>query len=1127
ASFERPCVLVFSNEGRNRIPHKIMADMPLDLQGAQAREEGGVSNPAGGDNEQGQGADKSQLRLKDEVGKEEDACQSSAALSCKYRMGRTEKLDPPPYNLWATLCRRMKGSGISIDTLSLDMTNAFAGGEVLEILVTAITMDGAYIEGAGFWTALGENTATHLVLQLDRVRSVIDVYQPPTSFRTSDRQSQEEVVLGVGDGWLDVIALQPCAPPMSHKVKRTVIVDAAQMVIASVVQPGTVSRMFYTYSLESVTSYRIVTAEAYPQNFDVSVEYLSSPAPVILGFSVVMLPTTPMKPRVADDRLLYFTTDFVDVGYHQADMHTLPSEAVDRQISLMWRWDLGKLPNRTIRIHIDPTVPLRWQAWVKEGVEAWNSAFATLRMPSAVRAVLPSDDDWPQDYSMADARYNTIYWSLSDDISSEGDAQVDPRTGEIIKADIRMGSGWVWAWLSELDLLAANATREDRLALLGQGRFYQMCLGFGLSRYFLWVTVGETRQPYAGSNVEAAPALNAVSNSLRDEAVLWSVQCLWCGEWDAAAQAFQKAKIFLGTQLPGRVVDPGACLVTWQVSGAVEAADKVHVGESGETSEAWHVHWRQVLMGEGLKSVVMHEMGHILGLRHNFKGSTFISENCLENRSCTAVHGLSASIMDYLPMNLPEPGREPNSVHIFPPTIGAYDKLAIRYGYSEPSESPTEAFYGLAALLEEAKAFDVCYDADAELGEDPFCMTEDLGEDPVAFHEKRLTRIARVQGELHKRYVQADGPWRNYGNSLGSLLREAEVVGLGLIPWVGGIRNSYAHRGPVWNASKARRPVPLQMQRRALEAVLKLLRPDAAGLLPPAEALPFAVTGEEDSLKSLDLVRLSENLIKKLLAKLLSSKRLLQELLVASSTPQSAALLQKRGNLLEVAVSTMQASDGADALSVEEFLTRMSDGILGGFHLDSHPEASASLTAEMTLQLEFVRSMTALYHEKDLPASLEAQLLLQLHQLRRDIAAEERRLRKAGDDSIARERPTLLEVHVTLLKRELVSALCGKGDKEDCKEAKSYGHQVKSMMWTVVTGTATSFVIGVTVLQLVKTCSQPECRGTVCLFVPAMVESLVLGDGSQPVCKMCFRRSSLTNVPNSGEARERLQVLSP
>lgn len=910
----------------------------------------GVSNPADGDNEQGQGAEKSPLPLKDELGKEKDACQSRSA---------------------SAFVDVLQGSGISTDTLSLDMTNAFAGGEVLEILVTAITMDGAYIEGAGFWTALGENTATHLVLQLDRVRSVIDVYQPPTSFRTSDRQSQEEVVLGVGDGWLDVLALQPCAPPMSHKV----IVDAAQMV----------ARMFYTYSLESVTSYRIVTAEAYPQNFDVSVEYLSSPAPVILGFSVVMLPTTPMKPRVADDRLLYFTTDFVDVGYHQADMHTLPSEAVDRQISLMWRWDLGKLRNRTIRIHVDPTVPLRWQAWVKEGVEAWNSAFATLRMPSAVRAVLPSDDDWPQDYSMADARYNTIYWSLSDDISSEGDAQVDPRTGEIIKADIRMGSGWVWAWLSELDLLAANTTREDRLALLGQG-------------------VVSGTQPHKRSRRPAG----------RSRRPTRSMHAQKSRHTKIPREVPESGETSEGpVQLPRHGVHAGPLLLS--------------AGQPLTTPQL------EVLMGEGLKSVVMHEMGHILGLRHNFKGSTSIAQNCLENRSCTAVHGLSASIMDYLPMNLPEPEREPNSVHIFPPTIGAYDKLAIRYGYSEPSESPTEAFYGLAALLEEAKAFDVCYDADEELGEDPFCMTEDLGEDPVAFHEKRLTRIARVQGELHKRYVQADGPWRNYGNSLGSLLREAEVAGLSLIPWVGGIRNSYAHRGPVWNASKARRPVPLRMQRRALEAVLKLLRPDAAGLLPPAEALPFAVTGEEDSLKSLDLVRLSENLIKKLLAKLLSSKRLLQvrkqELLVASATPQSA-------------------SDGADALTVEEFLTRMSDGILGGFHLDSHPEASASLTAEMTLQLEFVRSMTALF-EKDLPASLEAQLLLQLHQLRRDIAAEERRLRKAGDDSIARERPTLLEVHVTLLKRELVSALCGKGDKEDCKEAKSDGHQVKSIMWTL------------------------------------------------------------------------------
>ncbi|CAE7477362.1 unnamed protein product [Symbiodinium natans] len=894
----------------------------VDLAGPQ-----GGADPADVHAKKGKDAEEILKILKDKLDKEADVCKSS------------------PTDAFVNV---IQGSAANIDTVSLDMTNAFADGEVLEILVTAMTMDGAYVEGSGFWAALGESTATRLVLQLDRVRSVIDIYQPPTSFRTTDRQSQAEVALGVGDGWLDVLPLQPCAPPMAQKV----IVDASQMV----------SQMFFTYSLQSWTSYRIVEAEAFPQNFDIVVEYLSSPAPVILGFSVVQLPAVPMKPRLADDRLLYFTTDFLDVGYHRADVHTLPSEAVDREMSLIWRWDLAKLPNRTIRMHVDPTVPLRWQMWVKEGIEAWNSAFQALRMPASLRAVLPGDDDWPQDYSMADARYNSIYWTLSDEISSIGVAQVDPRTGEILKADISMSGGWVWAWLSELDLLTANTTHQDRLALLAQG--------------------AKKAHPHRPNK------RRMVKSHTRHDDIRSSPPSAETGHT---------------SQLPQRGT-PGPLLLSM-----------------GQPLTALQL---EVLMGEGLKSVVMHEMGHILGLRHNFKGSTAISQKCLQNRSCTAVHGLSASIMDYLPMNLPQPGREPNSVHIFPPTIGAYDKLAIRYGYSEPSDSPADAFYGLGAMLEEAKAFDVCYDADEELGEDPFCMAEDLGEDPVAFHEQRLKRIAQAQSELHKRYVQADGPWRNYGKSLSSLLREAEFAGHSLIAWVGGIRNSYAHRGAVWNASKARRPVPLQMQRRALEALLKLLRPDTAGLLPPAEALPFAVTGEEDSLSSLDLVRLSEKLIKELLGKLLSSERLLQvrkqELLLDQNAPENAAL------------------------TVEEFLTRLSDGILGGFHLNlGHEEASAPRTAEMTLQLEFVRGMTALYHEKELPASLEAQLLLQLRQLRRDTAAAEQRLQSATAASKSMEWPTLLEVHVTLLSRELASALCRKGN-EECKDSKSAGQRVTS-----------------------------------------------------------------------------------
>ncbi|CAJ1339559.1 unnamed protein product [Effrenium voratum] len=88
----------------------------------------------------------------------------------------------------------------------------------------------------------------------------------------------------------------------------------------------------------------------------------------------------------------------------------------------------------------------------------------------------------------------------------------------------------------------------------------------------------------------------------------------------------------------------------------------------------------QELLGSGLKSVVMHETGHILGLRHNFKGSLGISLECLQDKACTGEHGLSASVMDYVPPNIPD-AEAPDKVHAYSPVVGGYDKLAIAFGY--------------------------------------------------------------------------------------------------------------------------------------------------------------------------------------------------------------------------------------------------------------------------------------------------------------------------------------------------------------------------------------------------------------------------------------------------------------
>eukprot|EP00913_Durusdinium_trenchii_P017950 g16868.t1 len=443
--------------------------------------------------------------------------------------------------------------------------------------------DGTYVEGSGFVATLGENTDIYLELQLDPTRSVVD----------------EAVERGAGDGWLDVLPMTPCPPPL----EGSVVVDASPLV----------AKLFYTFQLSAISSYRIITSQAYPTNLDLTVEYLSS-VPISLGFSLQVLPN-----------------DYTDIGYHLADRKTLPSEAVDRQTSIIWRWDLSKV--------------------LRHGMPASNSFTSELLSRRFCRETLigPTIMTW---LTLAGAPFHGR--SLTRFPAKEMLRRIDPRTGEIIKADIRMGEGWVWAWLQELDLLAPNMTHAQRLAFLAEPRS-------GLRSPAKQRRQLKPRHMHArpqSQKAQATPSksqvgIHGLSNSLLLAAI-----------------------------------------------GPLTAAQL------------------EVLMGQGLRSVIMHEMGHILGLRHNFKGSTAISQHCLQNITCTGINSISSSVMDYLPMNLP---RNKTPVHIFPPTIGEYDRLAILYGYAESETAPHD-------ILLEAEAFNVCYDGDV-MGEDPYCMMEDLGEE--------------------------------------------------------------------------------------------------------------------------------------------------------------------------------------------------------------------------------------------------------------------------------------------------------------------------------------------------------------------------------------------------------------
>lgn len=219
------------------------------------------------------------------------------------------------------------------------------------------------------------------------------------------------------------------------------------------------------------------TCRAFPENIEVeSILTLTNPdasgsrrggsATVQMRYSMVRLPDKPMKPRLRDSRVGYFATRQTDYGR--------PDHYVNQR-SYVARWRLEKKdpsaslsePIKPIIFYIDPATPTAWVPYVKRGVEQWQSAFEEAGFKNAILALeAPKDPDW----SMEDARYSVIRWLASSTPNAYGPHISDPRSGEILEADIHMFHNildlqrrWYFTQVGHLDPRVKSLPMPDEL----------------------------------------------------------------------------------------------------------------------------------------------------------------------------------------------------------------------------------------------------------------------------------------------------------------------------------------------------------------------------------------------------------------------------------------------------------------------------------------------------------------------------------------------------------------------------------------------------------------------------------------------------------------------------------------
>jgi len=443
--------------------------------------------------------------------------------------------------------------------------------------------------------------------------------------------------------------------------------------------------------------------------------------------TIVEMPDDDYQIRLDDQRVGYFLT--------QVDNLTDPGTTNYRD--LINRWKLIKKdpslevsePVKPITWWIENSTPIEWRETIKEAVLQWNPAFEKAGFKNAIQVkIQPDDAEW----DAGDIRYNVLRWTSSPNppFGGYGPSMVNPRTGEIIAADIMLEF-----------VFFTNRVFYDKL-------------------YSDSASIMDTN--------------NYDHTHDHDNFV--------CSAGSILHDNINFGRTFIALN-----------------------------GDDYDLEE---------LERQSMMYLIMHEVGHTLGLNHNMKSSSIHSISELYDSNKLKGKAISGSVMDYPALNL-NPNPKIKSPYA-DSSVGHYDKWAIEFGY-KPFNSEQERNEILSRSTDPLLIFgndaDILY---SSRGIDPRVQTNDMSSDPISYSIDRMRLVNELFDDILDKFQISGNTYEDLRRAFFNLNSQYAGAASTISKFIGGV---YVERSVIGQkgSKKPYTPVNYKDQKRAFKALDKYI----------------------------------------------------------------------------------------------------------------------------------------------------------------------------------------------------------------------------------------------------------------------------------------------------------------